>query len=429
MGKNVVFAALGAAALVGALVWAIVADRSPEATPDTVKAETEAATPSPAPIESPEASTEAEIITQALPRFDLVRTEADGQTLVAGQALPASLIEVLVDEGPQANSETQSDGNFVTFLDLGQSSEPVVLRLRMTHNGQVTLSEDEVIVVLAVPTPDVPQDRAPDLLASIAPDTAPMTEARADGVPQGNRSPEQIVAAQPDSNAARVPVPSTSQAPDAPAGNASQSQPAAPGTAPTAPQPGAGVTALAASPAIQETPSVLLSTPQGIEVLQTAPLAPGAVALDAISYDAEGEVLLSGRGAGAAFVRIYLNNQPVSTSRIKEDGRWRLVLPDVETGTYTLRVDQVDEGGAVTARVESPFLRESAEVLQAAAAGAAPIRRITVQPGHTLWAISRDRYGDGLEYLRVFKANRDRIRDPDLIYPGQIFDLPEQPEE
>ena len=51
---------------------------------------------------------------------------------------------------------------------------------------------------------------------------------------------------------------------------------------------------------------------------------------------------------------------------------------------------------------------------------------VTVQRGDTLWAISRDNYGSGFMYVRVFEANRDAIRDPDLIYPGQIFDLPDQ---
>jgi nucleoid-associated protein YgaU len=48
-----------------------------------------------------------------------------------------------------------------------------------------------------------------------------------------------------------------------------------------------------------------------------------------------------------------------------------------------------------------------------------------VQPGNTLWGISRERYGQGILYVQVFEANRDKIRDPDLIYPGQIFNLPD----
>jgi len=53
----------------------------------------------------------------------------------------------------------------------------------------------------------------------------------------------------------------------------------------------------------------------------------------------------------------------------------------------------------------------------------------TVQPGNTLWAIAQERYGDGILYVRVFEANRDLIRNPNLIYPGQVFRLPEDGDE
>jgi nucleoid-associated protein YgaU len=86
----------------------------------------------------------------------------------------------------------------------------------------------------------------------------------------------------------------------------------------------------------------------------------------------------------------------------------------------------------VLSRLETPFKREAPEVLQPAlaaqseAGGPAPaIAAVTVQKGDTLWAISQERYGSGFLYVRVFEANKDDIRDPDLIYPGQIFTLPQ----
>ena len=56
---------------------------------------------------------------------------------------------------------------------------------------------------------------------------------------------------------------------------------------------------------------------------------------------------------------------------------------------------------------------------------ASPVTQVTVQPGNTLWAIARESYGDGVLYVRVFEANRALIRDPDLIYPGQVFTVPQ----
>ena len=50
-----------------------------------------------------------------------------------------------------------------------------------------------------------------------------------------------------------------------------------------------------------------------------------------------------------------------------------------------------------------------------------------VSRGDSLWRISRIRYGDGSRYALVYRANRDRIRDPNLIYPGQTIALPVKP--
>jgi nucleoid-associated protein YgaU len=186
-------------------------------------------------------------------------------------------------------------------------------------------------------------------------------------------------------------------------------------------------------------PPVLVSDAEGVRVLQPA-LAPGAdaevlqtVALDAIGYDAGGEVVLSGRASGGAeagegAVRLYLDNRLAAEVPVGPDGQWQAPLEGAEPGVYTLRVDQVDESGAVTSRIETPFQREERDQLAALMAEAQragqTIATRTVQPGNTLWAIARDRYGEGILYVRVFEANRDRIRNPDLIYPGQVFVLP-----
>lgn len=49
---------------------------------------------------------------------------------------------------------------------------------------------------------------------------------------------------------------------------------------------------------------------------------------------------------------------------------------------------------------------------------------VVIQPGNNLWTISRVIYGRGIEYTVIYQANRAQIRDPDLIYPGQIFTTP-----
>lgn len=50
----------------------------------------------------------------------------------------------------------------------------------------------------------------------------------------------------------------------------------------------------------------------------------------------------------------------------------------------------------------------------------------TVRSGDSLWRIAArgDVYGRGARWSRLFEANRDRIRDPDRIYPGQEIQIP-----
>lgn len=306
------------------------------------------------------------------PTIDTFRLEPGGQMVIAGQAEPGSQVEILLDNVNVGSVLSDYAGKFVQFLDLPASTAPRVLSLRMRSelSGAELASKDEIIIA---PTPV-------DLAEVAASTEAPLVNSEAQPVATEEKPSEQSTVAQD---------------------------------------------------ATQPSQTVLLTDETGVRVLQTpsaesAPEVMSNVALDAITYSPEGDVELSGRAQGTGFVRIYLDNDPIVTSRVSPSGDWTTALPEVDTGVYTLRVDEVDTAGTVTSRVETPFKREDQAVLTAAQTDeSAPIRAITVQPGSTLWAISREAYGEGLLYVRVFEANRDRIRDPDLIYPGQVFALPQ----
>jgi nucleoid-associated protein YgaU len=51
-----------------------------------------------------------------------------------------------------------------------------------------------------------------------------------------------------------------------------------------------------------------------------------------------------------------------------------------------------------------------------------------ISRGDSLWALSRLAYGDGARYAVIFNANRDKIHNPNLIYPGQTFVMPQKAE-
>lgn len=179
-------------------------------------------------------------------------------------------------------------------------------------------------------------------------------------------------------------------------------------------------------------PTIVLADVTGAEVLQGGArsasdnlTATNPLSLDTISYDNSGAVVLSGQGTGAQFVRIYVDNEPIETELVPNDGNWRVVLPEIAQGQYTLRVDEINDVGRVQARVESPFQRAAPQDTLVEGTTSSDTGRVVVQPGHTLWELAQDKYGDGVKYVQIFHANRDKIWDANLIYPGQIFKLPE----
>jgi nucleoid-associated protein YgaU len=145
-----------------------------------------------------------------------------------------------------------------------------------------------------------------------------------------------------------------------------------------------------------------------------------ALSIDVIDYDDAGHLSIGGKAPLESTVQLYLNNDLLGRAVTGPDGRWR-ITPErgVEPNVYTLRADQIDAQGNVVARVATPFARSKP------LAGLGEDTVVVVQPGNSLWWIARNTYGSGPAYTVIYEANRDQIKDPDLIYPGQVFALPE----
>jgi nucleoid-associated protein YgaU len=390
------------------------------ATEDTATEDTAAVAPADAAQPAATAQQAAPAADPApIPSFDTVRLAPDGEALVAGRGLPGRTVDVLLDGVAVGSAMTGGDGAFVAFLSLPPSDMPRVLTLQIAGDGAAIVSGQQVI---------------------IAPVAAAAAAAVADAALGTNNG-------------------ATTMA------NTGTSDPSQTASTPAATDtPGSA-------------PALLLADANGLRVLQPAtPADPGditGIALDVISYTAEGDVLLQGRATATQTVLAYLDNRPVTSVPVGADGIWSTGLPGVRPGIYTLRLDEVDATGKVLSRIETPFKREDRAEVAAIAAATAPaaqtdtapaaapaetgasattataastqgattatadasatpqsqstatVRVVTVQPGNTLWAIARENYGEGPLFVRLFEANRDRIRDPDLIYPGQIFEIPD----
>ena len=168
-----------------------------------------------------------------------------------------------------------------------------------------------------------------------------------------------------------------------------------------------------------KSPKIVIAETSGEIIVQDQnELAPEiqSLSLDTINYAESGDVILAGRAASEQTVRIYVDNKPVVLGEVT-NGKWNFEIPNIEEGIYTLRVDAINEKGEVVDRVESPFQRVILEMERGQA---------TIQPGFTLWKLAELKYGFGMRYVQIFEANRDSIKDPDLIYPGQVFQIPEK---
>ena len=159
----------------------------------------------------------------------------------------------------------------------------------------------------------------------------------------------------------------------------------------------------------------------GYEVLQRPePKDEADVSVDAVTYGEKGEVVVTGRGAPGQKARVYLDNQLKSETEIGEDGAWRAEIDDdVAPARYNLRVDQTSSTGKVTGRAETPFERASPSDIRISEGA------VIVQPGNNLWRIADYVYGDGARYTVIYGQNKTQIRNPDLIYPGQVLELPQ----
>ena len=369
-----------------------------------------------------------------LPTFDIVRVDPEGSGLIAGVAAPGSTISLLIDGTPDISTLVPADGQFVLMFDLPQSDEPTSLSLKEKKADGTTIISSATILINPsskgkVPIALDPQTVVGEAVAVV--DSEEAVVATDEGsVDSTIKAGSGEVVALVDSEDAVVAtdegsVDSTIKADSGEVVALVDSEDAV--VTITKQEVVASSAGNIGNNTIKKKPTIVIVDSTGTKVVQSTPvpISPKGdnvenVVIDTITYDDKGDVAISGRGSAGDFVRIYIDDKPVLLTSIGVDGSWVTPLTDIKQGLYKLRADEVSKSGTVLSRVETPFQRENVMI---AAKGASAI---TVQPGYTLWAIAREKYGSGFQYVRVYQANQDLIKNPDLIYPGQVFKLPEE---
>lgn len=366
------------------------------------------------------------------PTFDVVRVESNGSIVVAGNAAPNSKVEILNGTTVLGSTVAGPDGAFAIVLDDPLKPGDHTITLRSATGDVVTASVQTAVV-------SIPQSPAGQVLAMVE---------------EPGKPSELLTVPAPETKPA---APATGDQAAAPAAEA----PAA--TAPAAPAPAAVEAAPAPAPATPATPA--------------APAGEPKIVVEAVEIDGN-KIFVAGTADPGRKVRAYANDILLGDAQTSPDGHFLVeAARDIPVGSYTIHVDALDADGVkVVARAAVPFEREPGESVAAVApaetkpaeakpaeakpaapatAGEAPAAEapakvaaatpdapetvapklehadsaVIIRRNDTLWRISRRVYGHGVRYSTIYLANQDQISNPDRIWPGQVFKVPQKSKE
>ena len=410
----------------------------------------------------------------AVPRFDLVRIEDDGSALIAGLAEGTGYVILSVDgvELPGARADLNGSGQFVIFAFLPPKLTPQELRLHLyTEGGNGLVASDEIVFVAAAPK----TQNQEEVVASVSEDTAEV-DAQLEAVTQT----EEVVASVSEDTAEIDPQPDSVIQTEASAVSATTKVLLVDETGVKILQDGEetgpfitvsidtisynleGDVSIGGRAAGQGFVRIYLDnraiitsqiSDSGYWTVDLLNVEAGIYTLRVDELNSVGDVLSRSEtpfkreeptelaalmaetaevvvddAAVAERVAVASNNVKAGTAgELQKEPKLTQTVVDVQAQVEDLAGStsdiyfEVEVSGASSKGVGG----EPVELDASLRAPSATFRVKTVQPGSTLWAIAKESYGAGIEYFKVFDANKERIRDPDLIYPGQVFEIPD----
>ena len=415
------------------------------------------AEPAPADADMPAVAI-AEPVAPAPPTFDVVRVEPDGSATIAGYAAPGSTVSLRVDGGEVITAPADASGNFVVLFTLPASQVPRLLSLAMiTKGGATVVGPDTVAIaptaaaVVAGPAPDVvvaDTTQAPVVAEPVVEPAAPaapaallVTESGVEVLQSGADLPADV--------AANVSIDTISYAPSGDVQLGGRGQGAAfvrlyldgsdIATVPVAAD-GQWATVLAdIAPGIYTLRADQIGTDGKVTSRFETPFKretlQALAAAAAPAPDAKAEPVAAVEPAVGEAVAPVDDAPAVAAAEQDPMGAEQVPAPTptpAEAGAVAPAIAEPApaEPAAAAAAPATPEEAPPATVVaKVAPVALAPVAKpalvsITVQPGFTLWGIAKAQMGDGILYVQVFEANKDKIRDPDLIYPGQVFTMP-----
>ncbi|MHA6685264.1 LysM peptidoglycan-binding domain-containing protein [Mesorhizobium sp. A556] len=376
------------------------------------------------------------------PTFDVVRVQGNGSVVIAGKAAPNSKVEIVHGSVVLGNTMAGADGTFAIVLDDPLKPGDYQIVLRSTAPDDVVATSEQTAVV------SVPEQAGGQVLAMVE---EPGKPAELLTVPEPEKKAETPAAPAPTAETAPAETPAAQAVPAAPAPTAAETP--------------------APAPAATEAPAKAEAGPK--------------IAVEAVEIDGS-KIFIAGIADAGRKVRAYANDILLGEAVTSPDGHFLVeATRDIPVGDYTVRVDALDADGVkVAARATVPFEREPGETIAAVAPAAAakpaqadekvadatqpaapqpgatePVAApatvetpdgetpdaavpettapklqhadgaVIIRRGDSLWRISRRVYGRGIRYSTIYLANQKQISDPDMIWPGQVFTVPDKSKE
>ncbi len=325
------------------------------------------------------------------PTFDVLRVEPSGAMVIAGKAGKNASVDLLARSNVIGSTKSSESGDFVIVLDdpLKPGDYQLVLRSTLPDGTAMTSLETAIV--------SIPETKTGQVLALV----------------EQSGQPSRMIT-----------KPQAVEPPAAPA-----------------------ETATAAAPK-GDKPVV-------------APDEKALIAVEAVEIEGN-KLFIAGTAEAGSTVKVYANDDLVGVTKTSPNGRFLVqAVRELAVGDYIVRADMIGKDGVtVVARAAVPFKREAGDRVSAVASadpapsvdgsqtstGAvapqtdaqatqapdveAPLKNVEgsviIRRGDNLWQISRRTYGEGMRYTTIYLANKEQIRNPNMIFPGQVFSLPEK---
>jgi nucleoid-associated protein YgaU len=447
----------------------------------TAAAGSPAAAPTAAPRPAPPTAAAAAPSPASTPAFDVVRVEPNGDAVVAGRAAPGAQVD-LSDDGKAIGDAVANDAGQFVILPAPLSPGRHPLRLSAKVGGGAPQVSDVVVVEVAgTPAAVAAAPAAKPSPAVVKPAPQPTVATAATPTPAANAAPTPTPAA---SAVASTPAPAAAPR------QAAASPPAAPPAAASPPAPTPAAAPAPTATIVVAIANVRPVDPAGLEVVGVAPpgarvrlrlnnavlaevvagadgewrltiergVTAGDYVLEAAVVDPAGTVLAR---AESPFVypqrEVVASAAPAASPSPTESPQAAAAEPAPAASALAATAEPrpsptaanvappptavagptraAPTPAASVAAAPSPATPAPAQTLAAsetpvATAAHAVVPEVltyTVVKGDNLWDLAVKYYGDGLRYADIFSANASQIRDPNLIYIGQIFVVPAKP--